>query len=145
MVREYWERTRWCRAGQNQAITDSIRLKLGLPVPRRMRTNFPTGCGREQTGKQTSLAAGIRQAVQITDRGRRNGHLSQALVVLLRNAWKPMLYSLVVMVLMIARAWILFQSPDQAFLEPNSVACSGRIQSWSPSPAVSAFFGLARL
>jgi len=122
MIREYWERTKVVSAqAQTEAITDSIRVRLGLPVTRKDENQLPP-LVVEESGRENKplwLLAFARQFKLRIEDGSTVTYRKHW-VVLLRNAWKPMLYLLVVLALMIARAWVLYQSPDQALLEPNS-------------------------
>lgn len=123
MIREYWERTKVVSSQtQKEAMTDSIRLKLGLPVEKKQDNELPPVVVEEQELEKKSLwllAFANLFKLRIQDGG--TVTYRKHWVVFLRNAWRPLLYSLGVLALMIARGWYLLQSADRALLEPNSV------------------------
>lgn len=123
MIREYWERA---KAGgtrsQKEAMRDSIREKLGLPVEKKQELELPPVVveNREVAkGPVWLLALSDMFKLRVQDGG--TVLYRKHWVVFLQRAWRPAMFFLVLLGLMVARGWILLGSPDQAFLERNSL------------------------
>lgn len=123
MIREYWERTKiGGTRSQKEAMRDSIREKLGLPVEKKQELELPP-----VVVESPAAAKGPVWLVALSDmfklRVQDGGTVlyRKHWVVFLQRAWRPAMFFLALVVLMAARGWVLVQSPDQALLVRNSL------------------------
>jgi CRP-like cAMP-binding protein len=123
MIREYWERT---KAGgtqaQKDAMKDSIRLKLGLPVEKKPPEELaPVVVHEEDASTKPLWMLAIADLFKLRIEDGASVTYRKHWVVFLQRAWKPLAYFLALLALMMWRAWSLYQSPDQAILGRNSL------------------------
>jgi hypothetical protein len=123
MIREYWERTKvGGTRSQKEAMRDSIREKLGLPVEKKQELELPPVVVEDREmakGPVWLLALSDMFKLRVQDGG--TVLYRKHWVVFLQQAWKPAMLFLVLLGLMAVRGWVLLQSPDQALLERNSL------------------------
>jgi len=122
MIREYWERTKAVGTqAHKDAMKDSIRQKLGLPVEKKEDELPPIVVEYEAVSNRSLwlLAFADLFKLRVEDGG--TVTYRKHWVVFLQQALRPLLYFVGMFALMVLRGWILFQSPDQAFLQRNSL------------------------
>ncbi len=123
MIREYWERSKvGGTQAQKDAMKDSIRLKLGLPVEKKQEEELAPVVVHEEDASSKPLwllAIADLFKLRIEDGGTIT--YRKHWVVFILQAWKPVMYFLILLALMVARAWYLFQTAGNAVLERNSL------------------------
>jgi len=114
MIREYWERAK-ARGVQAQkdAMKNAIRSKLGMPVTSKAQDELPPIWVEGETLQKKSLArlvAGNMFKLRVEKGGTVTYH--KHWFVLLQQTWKPLVFILALVGLMINRAIALIRSPE---------------------------------
>ena len=121
MIREHWERTKSVNTrAQKDAMKNSIRLKLGLPVEKRQDELPPIVVPDEKIDDRARWILAISNLFKLRTEDSGTVTYRKHWVVFLQQALRPLMWFLGVGALMALRAWILFESPDRAFLQRNS-------------------------
>ena len=119
MIEEYWQRTREAAVGlEKEAMKDAIRKRLGIPIPPRPKTdNVPAPPPPPKGSKLLRLlgANTLKLRYETGDIVTYRKHW----VVLIMEAWMPVLGMLAVIVLFFQRLYQLLRSPDEAFISFN--------------------------
>ena len=117
MIREYWERTKAITTrSQMDVMKDTIKQKLGLPLPKRQQVELspvvPVDEEKVQRAPLWLLALSNVFQLRIEDGGKVTYH--KHWIVLIRQAWKPLGLLLLNMFLFGWRIYLLAASPDPA-------------------------------
>lgn len=123
MIREYWERVKSVTTvSQQDVMKNTIRQKLGLPVEKKTLDDLPPVVPTSKNFSQQPLwwiAFTSLFMLRIEDAGKIIYH--KHWVVLVRDAWQPLLLLFGMFALQIWRGIILWNSPTEAFLQRNEV------------------------
>jgi hypothetical protein len=119
MIEEYWQRTREAAVGlEKEAMKDAIRKRLGIPIPTRPKTdNVPEPPPPPKDSKLLRLlgANTLKLRYESGDTVTYRKHW----VMLLMQAWMPVLGMLAVIGLFFQRLYQLVRMPDKAFISFN--------------------------
>jgi hypothetical protein len=118
MIEEYWMRTRAAAvATEKEAMKDEIRKKLGIPIPPKPKAEAPPPAPprRRQSLLRLLGANTLKLRYETGDTVIYRKHW----VVLVLEAWMPVLGMLGTVVLMIQRLIQLFQLPNEAAISLN--------------------------
>jgi hypothetical protein len=119
MIEEYWMRTRSAAvAMEKEAMKDELRKKLGIPIPAKPKTDSapPPAPPRKRTSFLRLLGANtLKLRYESGDTVIYRKHW----VVLVLEAWMPVLGILATLILFIQRLVQLAFSPTEAFLSLN--------------------------
>ena len=118
MIEEYWQRTREAAVGlEKEAMKDAIRRRLGIPIPPKPKTDAPLPPpppkGANLLRRLGANTLKLRYESGDTVIYRKHW------VVLIIEAWMPVLGILAVIVLFAQRLYQLARSPDEAFISLN--------------------------
>jgi cyclic nucleotide-binding protein len=119
MIEEYWQRTREAAVGlEKEAMKDAIRKRLGIPIPPRPKTD--TVSAPPPSPKTSNLlrllgANTLKLRYESGDTVTYRKHW----VVLIMEAWMPVLGILAVIVLFIQRLYQLVRTPGEVFISFN--------------------------
>lgn len=117
MIEEYWMRTRSAAvAMEKEAMKDEIRKKLGIPIPPKPKTDSapppPAPPPRRASLLRLLGANTLKLRLESGDTVIYRKHW----VVLILEAWMPVLGILATLTLFIQRLWQLALSPTEAFI-----------------------------
>ena len=118
MIEEYWMRTRAAAvATEKEAMKDEIRKKLGIPIPPKPKADAPPPAPprRRQSLLRLLGANTLKLRYETGDTVIYRKHW----VVLVLEAWMPVVGMLGTVVLMIQRLIQLFQLPNEAAISLN--------------------------
>jgi hypothetical protein len=119
MIEEYWQRTREAAVGlEKEAMKDAIRKRLGIPIPPRPKTD--TVSAPPPSPKTSNLlrllgANTLKLRYESGDTVTYRKHW----VVLIMEAWMPVLGMLAVIVLFFQRLYQLVRTPGEVFISFN--------------------------
>jgi hypothetical protein len=119
MIEEYWQRTREAAVGlEKEAMKDEIRKRLGIPIPPKPKAD--TASPAPPPPKTNNLlrmlgASTLKLRYESGDTVTYRKHW----VVLIMEAWMPVLGMLAVIVLFFQRLYQLARSPDEVFISFN--------------------------
>lgn len=115
MIEEYWQRTREAAVGlEKEAMKDAIRKRLGIPIPARPKPDVPPP---PPAPKGTKLLRALgANTLKLRYESGDTVIYRKHWVVLLLDAWMPVLSMLVVIGLFIQRLYQLATTPGDAFL-----------------------------
>ena len=123
MIREYWERTKAITTrSQMDVMKSTIRQKLGLPVekPPQLELAPVVPADEERIAKTPFWVLAFANLFKLRVEDAGTIIYRKHWIIFLQQAWKPILLYLFALALFFLRIWILFQSPDKAFLMTNS-------------------------
>jgi hypothetical protein len=116
MIEEYWQRTREAAVGlEKEAMKDAIRKRLGIPIPPKPKTDTASPPPPAPKGAKLLRMLGsntLKLRYESGDTVIYRKHW----VVLLLEAWMPVLAILAVLVLFFQRLYQLARNPDEAFI-----------------------------
>lgn len=114
MIEEYWQRTREAAVGlEKEAMKDAIRKRLGIPIPPRAKSDVPPPPPPTTNSLLRLLGANtLKLRYESGDTVIYRKHW----VVLIIDAWMPVLGMIAVVVLFFQRLYQLALSPDEAFI-----------------------------
>ncbi|MBP6177563.1 MAG: cyclic nucleotide-binding domain-containing protein [Anaerolineales bacterium] len=122
MIREYWERVKSVlTVSQKEVMNNTIRQKLGLPVEKKKLDELPPVVNASKSlANQPLWWLAFRSlfTLRTEDAGKVIYH--KHWVVLLQQSWRPLTFLLGFLALQIWRGLILWNSPTEGFLQPNS-------------------------
>lgn len=122
MIREYWERVKSVlTVSQKEVMNNTIRQKLGLPVEKKKLDELPPVVNASKSlANQPLWWIAFRSlfTLRTEDAGKVIYH--KHWVVLLQQSWRPLAFLLGLLALQIWRGLILWNSPTEGFLQPNS-------------------------
>lgn len=122
MIREYWERVKSVlTVSQKEVMNNTIRQKLGLPVEKKKLDELPPVVNASKSLANQPLwwiAFMSLFTLRTEDAGKVIYH--KHWVVLLQQIWRPLAFLLGLLSLQIWRGVILWNSPTEGFLQPNS-------------------------
>jgi len=118
MIEEYWQRTREAAVGlEKEAMKDAIRKRLGIPIPPKPKTDAslppPPPKGANLLRRLGANTLKLRYESGDTVIYRKHW------VVLIMEAWMPVLSMLAVIVLFAQRLYQLLRNPAEAFISFN--------------------------
>ena len=119
MIEEYWQRTREAAVGlEKEAMKDAIRKRLGIPIPPKPKTD--TVSSPPPSPKTSNLlrllgASTLKLRYESGDTVTYRKHW----VVLIMEAWMPVLGILTVIVLFFQRLYQLVRTPGEVFISFN--------------------------
>jgi hypothetical protein len=118
MIEEYWQRTREAAVGlEKEAMKDAIRKRLGIPIPAKPKTAAvlppppPKGVNLLRRLGANTLKLRYESGDTVIYR--------KHWVVLIMEAWMPVLGMLAVIALFGQRLYQLARNPDEAFISFN--------------------------
>ena len=117
MIEEYWQRTREAAVGlEKEAMKDAIRKRLGIPIPPKPKTDT-TSSPPPKGGRLLRMlgASTLKLRYESGDTVIYRKHW----VVLLMEAWMPVLGILAVIGLFFQRLYQLIRTPGEAFISFN--------------------------
>jgi uncharacterized membrane protein YdbT with pleckstrin-like domain len=123
MIREYWERAKAVTTrSQMDVMKTTIRQKLGLPVekPPQLELAPVVPADEEKIAKTPFWVLAIANLFKLRVEDGGIIIYRKHWIVLVRQAWRPILLFLGALGLLFLRIWILIQSPDKSFLRTNS-------------------------
>jgi len=116
MIEEYWQRTREAAVGlEKEAMKDAIRKRLGIPIPPKPKTDIASPPPPAPKGAKLLRMLGsntLKLRYESGDTVIYRKHW----VVLIIEAWMPVLAILAVLVLFFQRLYQLARNPDEAFI-----------------------------
>jgi hypothetical protein len=119
MIEEYWQRTREAAVGlEKEAMKDAIRKRLGIPIPPKPKMDSSSPVPRAPKGIKLLRMLGsntLKLRYESGDTVIYRKHW----VVLLIEAWMPVLSMLAVIALFFQRLYQLARTPDEAFISFN--------------------------
>ena len=119
MIEEYWQRTREAAVGlEKEAMKDAIRKRLGIPIPPRPKTDTASPPPPAPKGANLLRMLGsntLKLRYESGDTVIYRKHW----VVLLLDAWMPVLGMLAVIVLFFQRLYQLIRTPGEVFISFN--------------------------
>lgn len=118
MIEEYWQRTREAAVGlEKEAMKDAIRKRLGIPIPPKPKTDTTAPPPPPKGGRLLRMlgASTLKLRYESGDTVIYRKHW----VVLLMEAWMPVLGMLAVIILFAQRLYQLVRSPGEAFISFN--------------------------
>jgi hypothetical protein len=118
MIEEYWQRTREAAVGmEKEAMKDAIRRRLGIPIPPKPKSGAalppPPPKGANLLRRLGANTLKLRYEAGDTVIYRKHW------VVLIMEAWMPVLGILAVIILFAQRLYQLVRSPDESFISLN--------------------------
>jgi CRP-like cAMP-binding protein len=123
MIREFWERTKvFTTQTQKEVMNKTIRQKLGLPVERPPEVELAplVPVDEEKIAKTPYWILALSNLFKLRQEEGGTIIYRKHWIVLIRNTWLPILLYLGTIALLTMRMQYLYESPDQAFLEPNA-------------------------
>ena len=119
MIEEYWQRTREAAVGlEKEAMKDAIRKRLGIPIPPKPKkdaASSPPPPSKTSNLLRMLGANTLKLRYESGDTVTYRKHW----VVLIMEAWMPVLGILAVLVLFFQRLYQLVRNPDKAFISFN--------------------------
>jgi hypothetical protein len=119
MIEEYWQRTREAAVGlEKEAMKDAIRKRLGIPIPPKPKTDAASPAPPVPKGVNLLRMLGsntLKLRYESGDTVIYRKHW----VVLLMEAWMPVLGMLAVIVLFFQRLYQLIRTPGETFISFN--------------------------
>jgi Cyclic nucleotide-binding domain len=115
MIEEYWQRTREAAVGlEKEAMKDAIRKRLGIPIPPKPKTDSAPPSPPPKGGRLLRMlgASTLKLRYESGDTVTYRKHW----VVLIMEAWMPVLGMLASLLLFLQRLYQLALSPDEAFI-----------------------------
>ena len=115
MIEEYWQRTREAAVGlEKEAMKDAIRKRLGIPLPPKPKTDSAPPSPPPKGGRLLRMlgASTLKLRYESGDTVTYRKHW----VVLIMEAWMPVLGMLASLLLFLQRLYQLALSPDEAFI-----------------------------
>ncbi len=127
MIREYWERTKAItNISQQEVMRNTIRQKLGLPVDKRELPALPPVVPVDEKKLTETplwiLALANLFKLRIEDGG--TVTYRKHWIILVQQAWKPMVLFLGAVFLLLWRIYFLIASPDRAFFQVNAAGAT---------------------
>ncbi len=120
MIEEYWNRTKEAAVGmEKEAMKNAIRKRLGIPIPPAPKTDSATPAASPPPPKRRALAIlkflGANTLKLRYEQGE-NVIYRKHWVVLVQQAWMPLLATLAVLLLLLYRLFQLAFLPGEAFI-----------------------------
>ena len=115
MIEEYWQRTREAAVGlEKEAMKDAIRKRLGIPLPPKPKTDSAPPSPPPKGGRLLRMlgASTLKLRYESGDTVTYRKHW----VVLIMEAWMPVLGMIASLLLFLQRLYQLALSPDEAFI-----------------------------
>ncbi len=122
MIREYWERTKAITTrSQMDVMKDTIKQKLGLPVEKRAQVELSPVVpeNQEKVAKTPYWVLAISDLFKLRLEEGATVIYRKHWIVLVQQAWRPILLFLGALGLLIFRIWII-ATTDALFLRPNA-------------------------
>ncbi|HET6596309.1 MAG TPA: cyclic nucleotide-binding domain-containing protein [Anaerolineales bacterium] len=117
MIEEYWMRTRSAAvAMEKEAMKDEIRKKLGIPIPPKPKTDSATPPPAPPPRRASLLRLLGANTLKLRLESGDTVIYRKHWVVLILEAWMPVLGILATLTLFIQRLWQLAFSPTEAFI-----------------------------
>jgi hypothetical protein len=118
MIEEYWLRTREAAVGlEKEAMKDAIRKRLGIPIPPKPKSDIPEAPPPPKGSNLLRMLGSntLKLRYESGDTVIYRKHW----VVLILEAWIPVLSMIAVIILFLQRLYQLLRSPDEAFISFN--------------------------
>jgi hypothetical protein len=119
MIEEYWQRTREAAVGlEKEAMKDAIRKRLGIPIPPRPKTDTASPAPASPKGIKLLRMLGsdtLKLRYESGDTVVYRKHW----VVLILEAWIPVLGMIAVIILFFQRLYQLIRTPGETFISFN--------------------------
>ena len=119
MIEEYWQRTREAAVGlEKEAMKDAIRKRLGIPIPPRPKTETASPAPAPPKGIKLLRMLGsdtLKLRYESGDTVVYRKHW----VVLILEAWIPVLGMIAVIILFFQRLYQLIRTPGETFISFN--------------------------
>ena len=119
MIEEYWLRTREAAVGlEKEAMKDAIRKRLGIPIPPKPKSDIPAPPPPPPKGSRLLQLLGAN-TLKLRFESGDTVIYRKHWVVLILEAWMPVLGMIAVIVLFFQRLYQLWRNPNEAFISFN--------------------------
>ena len=116
MIEEYWLRTREAAVGlEKEAMKDAIRKRLGIPIPPKPKSDIPAPPPPPPKGSRLLQLLGAN-TLKLRFESGDTVIYRKHWVVLILEAWMPVVGMIAVIVLFFQRLYQLWRNPNEAFI-----------------------------